>query len=73
MAAVIIVVCAVVFVFYVVRKTGRTKEKMRHRDRCAFCRARLKKTVDRMGYATTCSRCGRTQPWAATSGGSVPG
>lgn len=61
---IIIVFIALFFFVAMARIISRSKQQMAHRDRCAFCRARLKKTSDRMRYASTCSKCGQLQPWA---------
>jgi len=41
---------------------GRSFQQGMGRARCAHCDAKLQRR--RRGYATTCSKCGRAQPWA---------
>lgn len=45
-------------------QVSRGVQKAKQHHRCAYCRAKLKKAAGRMEYATTCSKCGRDQPWA---------
>lgn len=55
---------ALVIVGAAVNSIKKSGQKMRHRNKCAACHARLK--VDRGNYATTCAKCGTVQPWAKT-------
>jgi len=41
----------------------RASQRAKAHDRCSYCRARLKKAPGGT-FATTCAKCGRTQPWA---------
>ena len=42
-------------------------------SRCAFCGSGLKPAGGRkLGYASACWRCGRTQPWATPGPGVQP-
>lgn len=61
----IVIFAALVLFVSVTRQASLTKARMAHKDRCAFCRSRLKKTADKFGFAATCAKCGKTQPWAA--------
>lgn len=70
--AIIITVAIIVFgglwaLVRIARTISINQEKSQGRNKCSYCAARLRKTQDRMHYAPTCSRCGKTQPWAATN------
>ncbi len=58
-------VVILLIVSWVLGSIGRSVEKVRGRNRCQFCGARLKRDPKGLGYSDHCSRCGRSQPWAA--------
>lgn len=64
MAVVVIVIIGAFVIAGVVRGVKLGGEKSKGRDRCEFCRARMKKQDGKTAYASTCSKCGRTQSWA---------
>ncbi len=49
------------------RFVSKSAQKTMRRNRCAFCGVRLKTAPSRIGFATTCKKCGRTQPWVTTA------
>jgi ribosomal protein L37AE/L43A len=62
-----IVIFALMMLYLIGRiqqSVGKAQERSKHHDRCNFCRARLKKAVGKASWATVCSKCGKTQPWA---------
>ena len=40
----------------------KNKARVQGHNRCAYCKSRLKVTAGK--FATTCRKCGRSQPWA---------
>ncbi len=48
---------------------SKSVQKTMRRNRCQYCGVRLKTAANRIGYATTCKKCGRTQPWATPQPG----
>ena len=61
MGVVITIIAVIFLVGYFMQKMSRAKLQVQGKDKCRYCRARLKKTQDRMGYATVCSKCGKSQ------------
>lgn len=72
MEIVVVIVAGGLLVLWFVNRVIKASQIARGRDRCAFCRARLRfmgagkagQEGAKAGYATTCSKCGREQPWA---------
>lgn len=53
----------------------KSGQQMQGKNRCKFCRAKLQFTGPvrsspgvRSGYADTCKKCGRVQPWSTQGG-----
>ena len=53
--------------YYFKKKQIRRVQKKVNHNKCAYCGVWLKKQPGTHGvvYATTCSRCGRVQPWGS--------
>jgi hypothetical protein len=49
---------------HVVRTISISAEKGKGHNRCHFCRTRLRRTPDKIGYMPVCRKCGSDQPWA---------
>ena len=62
MGLVLAVPLVLILFLFAVGSLGRSFQKGMGRARCAHCDAKLKRRG--RGYASTCSKCGRTQPWA---------
>lgn len=70
---VFIQICFVIMLIaFVWNRVVSVSQRSAGHNRCAFCRSRLRflgigkagqQGAD-AGFATTCSRCGRVQPWA---------
>lgn len=63
------VALVILVLLFVVNRIVAASQRVQGHDRCAHCRSRLRflgvgKAGDTAGYATTCAKCGREQPWA---------
>ena len=56
------IIVILVLLVWVVHWFTKNIESARGRNRCAYCKSRLK--ASNGPYARVCSRCGRSQPWA---------
>jgi hypothetical protein len=64
----VFVVLMLFLLLIAIGKVSRGVERIKQHDRCAFCRAKLKKNSGKTAYAGVCAKCGRQQPWAKQAG-----
>lgn len=57
-----VVLIALVFISAMVNSVKKSTQRMRSRDKCEDCHARLKAANG--VYAKTCAKCGHRQSWA---------
>ena len=69
-----ITICIVILLIgFVINRGVSVSQRSAGHDRCAYCRSRLRflgvgkagQKGQPAGFATTCAKCGKTQPWAA--------
>jgi hypothetical protein len=63
MNIVIIIVVVMVCAGMVMNSVQKSAQKIKGRDRCKFCKSKLKAANGQ--YGTTCRKCGQEQPWAS--------
>ena len=70
-SVVVTVVVVMLLLMWVANRFVKATQQAKGHGRCAYCRARLKflgvgksgQAGVSAGYADTCSKCGREQPW----------
>lgn len=70
MSTFFVVLFAIVIVVALINRMVKTGQqfasaaKGENHSKCHYCGSRLKSAANRFGYAESCPKCGRAQPWA---------